>query len=240
MSRESFDGASRAAESWINTVGLVAKLGERGSVDAAYRLLLSPADEPNWPNLLESFNQHGGTLRDAFRDLASLSDGPIKWRHGRGRSAIANRPELVFPHVWSSAHEAAYGIAELAIDLLVAPLEGINDLQEQTSAGQQLLSSRWQALVVSVDEVTSLQERIRRERAKLSNRGDEPPQEDHPQESLRDNEYTILRVLRDALPRRLVVTDLAEQTAITRKPCGQILAQLSERGLADKHPSGPC
>jgi len=54
-----------------------------------------------------------------------------------------------------------------------------------------------------------------------------------PPTDLTDNEYTVLRALRDAQPRRLFLVELGDNTAITRKTCGKLLASLTERGLAD-------
>ena len=76
-------------------------------------------------------------------------------------------PSAVYPHVWSSATEAAAGIAELALDILIAPLEGVANPAEQSALAERLLAARAKALAMSLDEVATLQERIRREREKL-------------------------------------------------------------------------
>jgi hypothetical protein len=116
---------------------------------------------------LEDYGRHAEALDQAKDTLAALSDGPVKWEHGRGRIAAAYDPTAVYPHVWSSAHEAAAGIARLALEMLVRPLEGITDPAEQRALARRLMAGRWKALVIPLEEVAALQERIRRERAKL-------------------------------------------------------------------------
>lgn len=153
-----FETASGRAESWVNSVAMIAIAGESGDVVTAYQDLTF---------LAEQYNRHAPVLNAELNRLASLSDSPVKWEHGRGHSAVARVPDVVFPHVWSSAHEAAVGIARLALDLLLLPLEGIADPTEQQKLAQQLLAARWHAIAMPIDEVATLQERIRRERAKL-------------------------------------------------------------------------
>ena len=110
----------------------------------------------------------GRVIRGVLDRLAAVSDGPVKWAHGRGRSGIARCPGAIYPHVWSSAHEAVLEIVDLALDLFYSPLEGILDAKEQKATFQKLLSKRRrQALAMTIDERAELQERIRRERAKL-------------------------------------------------------------------------
>src|SRR5262245_54147871 len=102
-----FEAASRAAESWLNTVASVAHLGRGGAVDPAFELLLPTKGGGARYNLRDSYAEHAGLL-DRMKDkLALQSDGPVQWEHGRGLSAIARVPSAVYPHVWSSAHEAA-------------------------------------------------------------------------------------------------------------------------------------
>jgi len=149
---ESFEAASKAAEYWVNAVSLIADHGRRNSVNVAFRSLA---------HLEVSYRQHADTIYEAKDELAALSDGPVKWEHGRGLSAIAGSPEHVFPHIWSSAHEAAEGIARLALELL------ISDVKQGRALARELLASRWKALVITIDESATLQERIRRERAKI-------------------------------------------------------------------------
>src|SRR5262249_39268729 len=69
--------------------------------------------------------------------------------------------------VWSSAHEAAAGIARLALEMLVHPLAEITDPAEQWRAAEQLLAAHWKKFAMSPAKVASLAERIRSERAKL-------------------------------------------------------------------------
>ena len=112
MAAESFEAASKAAESWLNTVSVIAHLGKGGNVDAAYHLLLpSPERGDRSYALQNSWRQHAAVLKEMLDGLAVVSDGPVKWEHGRGLSAITGVPNATYPHVWSSAHEAAVGIA---------------------------------------------------------------------------------------------------------------------------------
>jgi hypothetical protein len=165
---QSIAAASKAASSWPNTVKIVAHHGEHGQTDAAYKLLLPSGDSPaTWPCLLNSFKQHGSTLQAAFDQLALVNeDGPVVWEHGRGLSALAAMPEHVYPHQWLSAHEAAWGIADLALDLLAYPLEGADPATQYRDAAE-LLTRNWRAVAMSVDEVKTLQLRIRGERINL-------------------------------------------------------------------------
>lgn len=52
-------------------------------------------------------------------------------------------------------------------------------------------------------------------------------------EALSDNEYTILRALRDAHPKRLLMTTLEANTGISRRTCSALVRILAQRGLAD-------
>lgn len=168
MDASAFEAASIAAESWLNTCGLITSLEPtQVDVDVIYRLLMPTREAVSRRNLVDRFNDHIGTLEPLFPTLAAVSDGPVVWAHGRGRSGLARGPDAVYPHVWSSAHEAAAGVAELAIDFLTRPLEGITDPAEQRQQARRLLDRRCKALEMSIEEVAALQERIRRERAKL-------------------------------------------------------------------------
>lgn len=163
-----FDAASEAAESWPNTVAMIAHLGPSGAVDPAYELLLpNPAHEVRY-YLQDDFREHADVLDRMNAHLAAVSDGPVKWEHGRGLSAIVFVPRATLPHVWSSAHEAAKGIAGLTIDLLARPLEGITDPAEQWSLAKEILANRSEAIAISNDEVATWQERIRRERVMVN------------------------------------------------------------------------
>jgi hypothetical protein len=51
--------------------------------------------------------------------------------------------------------------------------------------------------------------------------------------ALTDNEYTILRRLRETHPVRQLIVDLALDCVIGRKKCGELCAQLAQRGLVD-------
>lgn len=172
VDREKFQLASEAAESWLNTASLVADYGKFGSVDVAYELLCGLPG-----NLEDSFSTHARVLHEAFDELGAQSDAPVMWESGRGWSGICAGPGI-YPHVWSSAHEAAHGIAMLFLRALVWPLAvksidakgksvPFTDADEQRAAAERLLTTRWKALAISLTEVAVLQERIRRERAKL-------------------------------------------------------------------------
>jgi hypothetical protein len=162
-----FLAASKAAESWLNTVAVVAHLAQGGNVDLAYRLLMPTKDRSIRRNVLDDYQEHIEVLDQSRDQLAAQSESPVTWAHGRGWSGIARVPAAVYPHVWCSAHEAAAGIAQLALAMLVWPLEEITDPAEQRVLARHLLADRWKALVIPLEEVAALQERIRRERAKL-------------------------------------------------------------------------
>ncbi len=166
MNVTKFREASKAAELWLNAVQMVVKFGEEGAVGQAYKLLMPSVDSGISFNLHDSYFKHIEVLDEANTDLTALSDGPVKWDHGRGSSAVARVPSAVYPHTWSNAHEAATGVVGLAMELLVHPLEGISDRDEQWKAATELLARGCEALVMSMDEVAELQERIRWERAK--------------------------------------------------------------------------
>src|SRR5262249_45190967 len=118
-------------------------------------------------NLQDSYLAHAGVLDQAREALARVSDGPVTWAQGRGLSGMVRHPAAVYPHHWSRAHEAAVGIAPPGLGTLVWPPAGLTDPVEQWNLAQHLLRHRWQALAMSLNEVADLQERIRRERAKL-------------------------------------------------------------------------
>jgi hypothetical protein len=164
-----FQAASKAAEGWLNTVGHVARLGRCGSVTPALELLMpTPSTKDGRPyNLQDSYCEHAEVLEQVQDALAALSDSPVKWEHGRGLSGIARVPAAVYPHIWSSAHEAAAGIARLALRMLVWPLAAITDPVDQRTLAEQLLAKCSTALTIPLDEQAVLFERIRRERAKL-------------------------------------------------------------------------
>jgi hypothetical protein len=58
-------------------------------------------------------------------------------------------------------------IARLALELLVWPLAEVTEPAKQRDLAGQLLAARWKALTIPTAEVAALQERMRRERAKL-------------------------------------------------------------------------
>src|SRR5262249_970233 len=89
----------------------------------------------------------------------------VRWNHGL--KAIARKPDAIYPHRWSSAHEAATNIARLILKLLVEPLSEITNVSKQRAEAKRLLAARWKAFEMPRDEIADLEERIRRERAKL-------------------------------------------------------------------------
>src|SRR5687768_6526181 len=92
-----FAAASKAAGTWLNTVGLIAKFGRTGAVDPSYELLM-PSEGRAGPDLLSSFAEYGPTIRSMLTPLRSVSDGQVRWEHGRGLSGIVVDPKNVFPH----------------------------------------------------------------------------------------------------------------------------------------------
>jgi hypothetical protein len=170
-----FQAASEAAEAWLSTVALVAHFGPSKSVEPLYELLMPGPKQQSKPrkrrpwNLLDDYNQHIETIDKAIPMLATVTDGPVSWEHARGWSAIARVPLMVKPERWSSGHEASTGITGMALDMLVSPIVKITDPTpgKQRQLARQLLGHCWKALVLPLDEVADLQERIRRERAAL-------------------------------------------------------------------------
>jgi len=163
-----FEAASEAAERWPNSVAVVAHLAKIGNVDEAYRILLPSKGRRASTSLWTSVREHAGVLHELAPELAKVSDGAVKWERGRGLTGVFTDPG-VLPHTWSSAHEAALGIAQTTLQLLADPLDGL-EVTAQWAAGKRLLEDRAHAISMTSDEVSILQERFRRERAKFSPR----------------------------------------------------------------------
>ena len=203
--------------------------------------------------------RYGDAIDEALGQLAALSDSPISWSKGRGRSGIARVPDAVFPHRWSSAHEAALAIARMSLEFFYWPLaldekQARLSLEEQPTAvrkqfGKLLHEERRKALAMGMEEIADLQERIRRERAKLLGNG--PPvglpandlqngvskQEAKPQ--LTTNEYGILQQLARNAPQLTKITDLAADLNARRGAIGEAVQRLEllemvERPLGER------
>lgn len=167
-----FRAASEAAHSWVNTVHLLARYGKLGRAEFAFDVLFASEDvsiqDQDDISLDGSYSQHVRILMDMSESLAVHSDGLIEWEHGRGLSAVVGSPDAVFKHCWTSAHEAAVEVTRLTLALLrPSYLRGITDPAERLNHGRQLLADHWKAFDLSLDEVSTWQARIRRERAKL-------------------------------------------------------------------------
>jgi hypothetical protein len=160
-----FRAASKAAGGWFNTLSLVADYGEIGNVDLAYTLLMGKKGARY--SLTKSYNEHEKVLAAQFEALARLNDKPVDLDIGRRLKEVVKGPSALIPPIWSSVHEAAVGMADLAIRRLVAPLEGVKDGREQFDIAEALLAYNWRVFVLSGDEIGRLQERIRWERAKV-------------------------------------------------------------------------
>ena len=161
-----FKVASRRAEAWLGFVHRITYFGKLGRVDPAYKLL---------EILQNEYYKHRDNLNAVADQLRPLSDSPFNWGLGRGWSGILKSDGPV--SCWSSAHEAAVGIAEITLAALFGPLEGITPA-EQFALAKRLLANHWQALVIKDDELAALRERIRRERAKLLATGTAPKSDD--------------------------------------------------------------
>ncbi len=227
MSADSdFRCASERLELAVNAVAIVA----RGCpLDSAFAILHAlQVDE----------ERYGSVIYRELDKLAAISDDPpIKWKYGRGRSGFVRVPSHAFPHVWSSAHEAARTIQRLALEYFFWPLEGITDAKEQQSTFKKLLSkSRRKAVAMTMEEVADWEERIRRERAKLLVLGHtavpeatEPMQED--EEPLTPNEYAVLQQLAKNKPQLIKITDLAADLNCGRTAASEAVDSLKQRGL---------
>ena len=174
-SHTSFKFASERLELTVNAIACIAK-GE--PLDSSFASLsVMQFDE----------ERHGGLLYRSLDQIAAISDEPIEWSHGRGLSGLVRGPADTFPHVWSSAHQAALELSRIALRYFFWPLEvthasgKLSEFQhlavEQLALFRKLLSARRRkAMAMSMQEVAQWQERIRRERAKLlaSNQTDKP------------------------------------------------------------------
>lgn len=156
---ESFKVASERLELAVNAVATVAG-GQ--PLESSFAILSAlQIDE----------ERYGSIIYSALDELTALSDGPVKWKHGRGLSGLVRGRDATFPHVWSSAHQAALEISRLAQRFFLHPLE-LDDWGElpkdREPLFRKLLSKkRRDAPAISLQEVAELQERIRRERARL-------------------------------------------------------------------------
>ncbi len=160
-----FAQASERIELWPNTVAMIATLGSYdrdGSSDAAFRRLVIALKREDFDR------EHSQNVLEYRDELACVSDGALQWE-GRGRCAIWTDPNVI-PQVWSSAHEAAIGMYDFMFTALIDPIADVADESAARMAFRELLAARWKALTLSSSEIAILQERIRRERAKLVSR----------------------------------------------------------------------
>jgi hypothetical protein len=176
-----FVAASKAAECWIKTVRLVPMMRE-GDVDTLYRHLLRSTRDDYPDNLATSYAIHAECLEARFDELAGISDGPITWRDLLGLKESEPTPFGFFPRAWSSAHEAAAGIALATLELLVDPLwimadlakaassDYVNNEESQTALARRLLKQYRPVLTFAAGPLESFKERLRRERSVLLNR----------------------------------------------------------------------
>lgn len=160
-----FRTASKRAELWLGIPRLVGDFGSKGKVDPLFQTLILS---------IEDYNEHAPIIRSALDDLRRVSDGPVKWGPDRGSRAVFKNDGFVL-NVWSSAHEAACEILGLILEFLVNPLDGVTDPKKQKALAKKLLAERWQALSITDEEMADLQERIRRELAKLLLKGNGSP-----------------------------------------------------------------
>ncbi len=152
MDNEKFRAASKAAENWLGVLSLLAQnCAKPQLLDENYRIL---------ERLQDSYYAHLDVLREAKEPLAAASDSPVEW----GSTAR---------YVWSSAHEAAANVLCLALEWLFWPLADIDDPEQQRKAARKLIEDAV-ALKMTGEQVAKLQERIRRERAKLLRGATEP------------------------------------------------------------------
>ncbi len=140
--------------------------------------------------------RRGGTVDDVLDKLTALSDGPIKWKHGRGLSGLVRYSDTTFPHVWSSAHEAALEVSRLALRFFFWPLE-LGDSKELPKDKEPLFhellaENRRKALAMTLEEIADWQERIRRERAKLLNAPALREDEQRPEPPLKERVLDVL------------------------------------------------
>jgi hypothetical protein len=172
MNAKRFREASKAAEYWLTILGFIPLYGNNKppAVDKLYPLLIPSGGFPSAKTLSESLGKHQQAIHDAKESLdAHTEGGDIVWPREHGWGAIGTGSyKNILPEIWPNAHEAALGIAHLALDMLVAPISDINDAAEQTKLARRLLRDRWKHFeTLTVDYVCRLQKRIQRERAKV-------------------------------------------------------------------------
>lgn len=186
--------------------------------------------------------------------LAALSDDPITCPENLGWRGLN---EKVLTSCWSNAHEAARGWALMTLQMLYWPFfeteldrnlaelpewkfQPITDLDEQRAFAEHLLADHWRVLVIPPDELSALQERIRRERAKLSlselgagNR--RPPKTDAAKPKcvwLGECRYQIGDEPPKAIPRQYA--DVLESLVVLRAATTQILEKHANRSGVSK------
>lgn len=186
-------------------------------------------------------DRHGAIIDGELDRLTALGDGPIRWPHGRGLSGLARIPDSVFPHVWSSAHEAARAVAELALDCFYRPLNWQGDYSKLTKEQRQLFDKlldkkRRAALAMSIEEVAEWQERVRRERAKLLRLEGEQINKlpSLPGNPLTETEYGVLQQLAKVYPQLIKITDLSADLNCGRTSASEAVKQLEARNLVKR------
>jgi hypothetical protein len=156
-----FELASRQSAACVALIQVVTDYGKAGHVDGAYRNLAS---------LNKQLAECGPVIAKFSDQLAAQSDSPVQ---------LGNT-------YWSSAHAAAIGISRSILEGLFYPAVSdiewgeidinapmglkrnqVNDPHEQRRRAEQLLAERWQEFRLEPGRINALQERIRRERAKL-------------------------------------------------------------------------
>jgi len=178
MTLDSFRAASERLELAPSAVAMIA----RGCpLDSAFALLYA---------LQHDERRRGGAVDDVLDKLTALSDGPIKWKHGRGLSGFVRCPDATFPHVWSSAHQAALEVSRLALRFFFWPLKLGNSKElpkdKEPLFRELLTKNRRKSLAMTLEEIADWQERIRRERAKLLNAPAPTEDEQRPEPPLKE------------------------------------------------------
>ena len=223
-----FRFASQRLEHLFPLVGVCARFGAAENMTVAFRTLV---------RLQQQYSSHHDTLVSWHERCAAVSDGQTTvpgWNS----------------HHYSSAHEAALGVIRTALSTLFIPVisdEGefdvslggftpipVTDEIEQQRRFVRLIAEHGNAFDLEPGWVSSLQERIRRERNKLFAASHTVPSTPASQcDALTDDEYGVLLALRDHKLRRLKVADIAEAADLQRATCSKVLVGLANRGLVE-------
>jgi hypothetical protein len=213
----SFLEASKQAEhslSLLEDIPAIIRAGRHGHYPGSHP---RPAEVAR--NCLEKIAElagsaHSLTIGLLHDELAAVAGG-----------GIVRYPRSGNPHYHTSAHELMRALwLKLSVWLAAHPNKKVPaDLLERLGIAPANLR------VALVRERLALLGKMGLVEPTSASAGQAPPQGC---ESLTDDEYTILRALRDRKPILVFLNDLATNTCISEKTCGIVVASLVEGGWA--------